>query len=244
VGDAPPDWVREAARNAWGELRLFFATAVSFTRAPRQFVQRWCRGEGHALNPLGYLATSAGFVGAGAAALSAIPGAPSESGGLFAAALQSIGPYAHYFALALLCHAFLRPFGARAPLRGTLAVALYSGGGLAAALSLLLGLANTVMEATGHPGNIERLSQGYWLWWICVGLALLTLLAFAVPFAIAASAIQGVRIVAAAAALVLAMIASGFFFGAVDPPGYYGIHLRLSLRRAQGSWHFGAGLGL
>ena len=101
---------------------------------PRRLIAEWASGTIQALNPLVFT-TSAGIT----AGLGIAAARLTHAGHLSAAdvALRQIDPYLQYFLLGLLCHAFLVLLGARQPWYLTPGVSLFSGGGPAAAASVL-----------------------------------------------------------------------------------------------------------
>ena len=149
-----PDWVRETVRVTRDEIRRFVATAVGFMLRPARFGAAWAAGEGDALNPLGFVATALAITGAVAAVLD-----PGDDGGRLALLVgHAILPYAYYAALGALCHPVLRAFGSTRPLRASVAVGLYAGGG-PGLLLLLVSAACQVLRAHLfglHDGPILR----------------------------------------------------------------------------------------
>jgi hypothetical protein len=182
-----------------------------------------------------------------AALLKALLPRKDEPEGLVSAALDALGPYAHFVALALVCHAVLRARGGAAPLRATVALSLYAAGGPAAALSLPFVVLASWLTATGQASNVD-LRKGSALFWLVIALGLLALVSFAATLALALARLHRVRARWPALGLALALLASAFFFGHLDPPGTYGIHANLALRvqktgphSRKVQWNFGLG---
>jgi hypothetical protein len=227
-----PDWIRDAIRSAWGELKHFFATAFAFTRDPRGFAQRWSRGEEHAMNPLAYSATSLGLVSGLAVLVKAVlPYNDDGPDSLLNTILGSVGPYAHYLGLGIICHLFVRAGRGRGPWRGTVACAIFAAGGPAALASVPFFISVAYVHFITKSLEISLTRTSALHVWVATGLAVVALLAFAVPFALALAGLHGTRARWSGAALAAALIATGTFFGYVDPPGSYGVHLQLALRR-------------
>jgi hypothetical protein len=129
--------VRDAARQARAEIASFLLTARDFTLAPARFADEWANDRRRALNPLGFLATAFAVVGpAQALALHLLHGR-DDGGALLANALGAILPFVYYLALGALQHLVLRLFGSRRTLADSCAMALYAGGGPAAAATLI-----------------------------------------------------------------------------------------------------------
>jgi hypothetical protein len=120
-----PDWVRETVRVTRDEIRRFVATAAGFMLRPARFGAAWMAGESDALNPLGFVATALAVSGVATAVLA--PG--DDDSGLAALVARASLPYLYYAALGALCHPVLRAFGSTRPLRASVAVGLFAGGG-------------------------------------------------------------------------------------------------------------------
>ena len=130
------NWLVDGFRHVWEKLVLFFHTGARMTRHPRQFAVDWARGEFRAFNPLAFMATGGGLT----ATLALFVDRLTHQRSGFSSTdflVHEIDPYLRYFLLGLLCHAFLRPLGARRPWYMTLAVALFAGGGPASAADAL-----------------------------------------------------------------------------------------------------------
>ena len=103
-----PHWPRDAIANALGELRVFFATARAFTFHPVRFATAFTDGRQQAMNPLAFLATSAGLLGGLRLLLQAATGAPDASPSLLGQILEALAPYLHYAALGCVAHLVFR----------------------------------------------------------------------------------------------------------------------------------------
>src|SRR4051812_5122670 len=155
AGDSP-NWIREAAANAAGELRLFFQTARDFTAHPIRFAVAFTEGRQRAMNPLAFLATSAALLGGLRLLLRSLAGGADENLSLVTQALDALAPYLHYAVLGSLAHAVFRLTGARRPLRDSLAMALFAGGGPAALAEVLTALTALAFDLSHPPNAIAR----------------------------------------------------------------------------------------
>ena len=137
VPPAEPAWLADAVRKTKDELRRFVETAWACTRHPAQFASEWASGTRQTLNPVGFLATSAAILGPWRNLFlrwsALLPADASLLGQLY----ESIQPFILYAALGFLCHPVLRLAGSRRRLSSTVAIALYVGGGPAAAAELV-----------------------------------------------------------------------------------------------------------
>jgi hypothetical protein len=225
-----PDWIAEAIRNARAELVLFVRTAVACSLHPGRFAAEWSAGKLHALNPLAFLATSAAALSAARLVLATLFKLPSADEGLLAQIADALGPYAHYAALGLVAHLVFRLSGSRAPLRESLGVALFAGGGPAAMSELLLRIIGAILAS--RAGGTTTLSpDGAWQTTLIV-TASISFSVFSFAFCSGMAAIHRVggamgRTVRVTSAILAAYLSTGLFFGLVDPPGHYGLHFEL-----------------
>lgn len=235
--EAAPDWVHDSYLAALRELRLFAATAAHFILHPQRSAELWGRGALRALNPLGFLATSMMAVGvARAVGLSALGMSTGDS--LAEQLLTSVGPFLHYAALGLICHLVLRALSERRR-RATdsLGITLYAAGGPGAAAELLvwtLVLLGSTFAFAG-PGTLRMIA------WLGLGVALG---AFCNALGGGLGVLHRSKWWHMLLAFAAALVGTGLFFGAVDPPGQYGIHWVLTLFDAQGAFRVRLGLGL
>jgi len=220
-----PPWVRDAARAFAHELHTYVATAIAFTRRPGRFAVSWWRGEAIALNPVGMLATAAAFLGGTRQLAYALLGVDGPDG-LLEAIASSLGPFAHYLLVGLLCHLVFAPLAARkATVLDSVAMALFAGAGPAA----IAEIAAWIVVVAASP-------------WLSpdVTMAIAVSIAFSVfCFALASSlaAIHDARWWHVLLAFAVAFPITGLVFGVLDPPGNYGMHWVLRLGH-------GGGLGL
>jgi hypothetical protein len=231
-----PDWIRDAIHQARAELRLFFATALGFARAPKQFAAEWATGQRRALNPLGFLATAAAVLGGARSLVGRVvhfgDAAPTMAGEI----LDAAGPYVHYAALGVITHLVLRASGSRTPLRAAVAVSLFAGGGPAALCQLALLFALVPL----HYIIAERVSM--------IALSALTTISFTAYSSTFAAGLAGLghgrrwwwRLLG----LLTAYLVTGVLFGLLHPPGSYGLHCVIGLKHvlSGGSFEFGLGL--
>lgn len=239
--DGGPDWVRDGVRQFADELRAFVRTAVVFTLHPLRFGRGWVApagapegrgGDGHALNPLGFLATALAILGGAKTLFNALvsddksPEAPESLAHAIAAALL---PFVYYVLVGLGAHLLLRSLGSRRRWRDSCAMALYAGGGPALMAELLaLTLAWIDFRVTGKIDTRHGLS-GAILTFSILG----AFIVYCITLATSLAGLHGVRAWKSIVALLTALLASALIFGAVHPPGHYGLHpvFVVSLRR-------------
>ena len=154
-----PDWVADAVRAFVRETSLFCRTAIGFSRHPGRFITAWAAGEQHALNPLGFLATSAAILGTARVLALMAMGDQDSPDSLWIQLLDALGPFAHYLAIGLLCHVVLRLLRVPIKRRATdsAAAALYAGGGPAMAAELVSWLCVIVAHAATDDPGVHRL---------------------------------------------------------------------------------------
>ena len=221
----PRDWIGEARRSAASELRHFASTAFQFTRHPVRFTQAWRGGSDEAMNPIGFMGTSAVVVGAVRQIALRVLG-QSQPDSIIAAVASALGPYAHYAVLAIICHLALRLGSRRRPLmRDSVAYALYAGGGAAAAsecLAWVVVLAlSPLLPASATP------------WLVAIGLGV-AFSVFCTVLSTSLSILHEARGWGMVVAFAVAFPLLGLFFGELHPPGQYGMHWVLTLWNAHG----------
>ena len=233
-GPVETRWVEESVRLALREGRLFLATAWAVTVQPARFAAEWAWGDRRALNPLGYFATAAALVTLANSLVMRLLGRPGGSEPLLTQVLDSIGIYLHYVTLGLLCHAFLRWRGSIRTVRGSLAIALYVGGGPATIVHLFnVAMLAYVQRRYGkHEFTLAELTSPALLATAMVIVA--SRLAALVVFIRALTGFHALKTGWATLALVLAMLVTGLVFGLLDPPGQYGLHLVIGALGAHG----------
>ncbi len=223
-------WLGESVRLTLREARSFARGFAGITFRPARFASAWVRGEASAMNPLGYFATSAAIVAVCNKIASALGSRP-RTDGLAVDLLDAIGPYLHYVALGLLCHLLLRARGSRRTIRGSVALALFVGGG-PLALVTIINLGGTVYAHLAF-GKVNFDTDEMMTPAVLV-LAVIVFgsrLAAMFLFARALSGFHGVRTGWALAALVTALLVTGLAFGVLDPPGNYGGHFIIGAER-------------
>jgi hypothetical protein len=216
-------WLADSLRLTLREVRSFAATAAAVTVRPARFARQWVHGQREAMNPLGYFATSAAIVAVYQKVSFAVVGVKSE-GALGTELLNAVGPYLHYVALGLLCHAMLRLRGSRRSMRGSLGLSLYVGGGPGALVTVLnismFVFAQLVYGKANFSGD-ELMTPGLL---VLAFLVFSTRLAFLAIFVRALSGFHEVRTGWTLLAFLLALTSTALGFGLLDPPGYYGGH--------------------
>ena len=219
-GEGPP-WMRDAMALTWSEIARFVETFSALMRAPRRFCADWFSGRRRALNPLGFIATAfavTGFVGF----FMPQPDAAAHRTALNQIA-QAVMPYAYYTAVAIVSHPLVRLFGSRRALGGSIAVALFAGGGpgLVATLSAQLG----GMLRTLLFGNGAALLLKIPLW-AAVSLALLISVPLIVFFVVLTLGIAGVHAISlgrAFTAVSLSLLILAVALGALHQVTRFGI---------------------
>jgi hypothetical protein len=223
-GDKGPDWLHEAAVTIRDEAVRFMVTVLQCTRHPRRFAAAWFAGDSRAPNPIGYVSTALAVTAAATAVTGALVGRNSDDG-LWSSLATATLPYAYYALLGVLCHAVLWLSGTARPLRASLAIALYIGGGPGLLLTLALDLDLLLHHAlTGHvrfePGLADT---PRWAHSILMGLALGTSALFMMALASAFRALHGGSRFRAIAAIVIALVVSGLLLGALHAAFEFGL---------------------
>jgi hypothetical protein len=240
-------WILEATQALWHELRCYCRTAAAIGRHPLRFGRDWGEGQGEMLNPLGFAATTVATVATLFTLRRALPGTVDRGeadGSMVLAVLQACGMYLHLVCLGLLSHGLLAALRRNRAVLGSVALALYAGGVSALTAGVLeLFVAVLRPEIRGvHRAALASTGSGtLWL----LGLPLLA--SFLLFVSLLASSMAGLHrrsIVLTVLAVVLAFVATGFIFGALNPPGNYGVHLQLRLHHGTTGWSILFGLGL
>jgi hypothetical protein len=223
-----PAWIRDAVERAWEELRLYVATAVFFTLRPGRFALEWVEGRRLALNPLAMLATAAGMLGTSTNLLGRLLGGSGGHSTLLRDVIAAVAPFVHYALLGALCHAVLRLFGSQRPLRDSLGLALFAGGGPAVGTVLLTYLVGAALWlANGRPEIVAGI-MGALPRRAAIALSVLALggfIAFFISFLVAMTAVHRVRPWKALLALLAAMAIAALIFGTLDSQAGFGPHL-------------------
>jgi hypothetical protein len=236
VQPLPPEgrWVADAWRSAWGEVRLYGRTALAIVRGPRRFGERWGSGEGRALNPLAFAATTLGIVAALTVLLKALPGwagASGESRSFMEELLNSGGTYLHLAALGVLAHFLIKPFRRQRALLGSIGLALYAGGIACLLTQVLQTLVLMVVPSIRSVHSLEIGQSPPWLSALFFGALTIAFAAFVRLLSASLAGLHRLAQPLAALAVLVAFVATGFVFGHVNPPGDYGLHLIFKLER-------------
>jgi hypothetical protein len=243
VQDEAPDWVSDAIRQFAGELRSFLRTAVDVTIAPVRFAREWGAGQRHALNPLGFLATSFAIAGAANVLFAHLVHENDESTPLLLEVLGALTPYVYYVALGSLQHGVLRLFGSRRHLRDSCAMALYAGGGPATVAHVMLLVSATLLFRATGTFSVKSVHQPFALAMIIGAIFSFGLFLTSLSAAQAGLHLRdGIRSWQVAAANVLALLVTGFLFALLHPPGSFGLHFVCGPGHDATGWHFRWGL--
>jgi hypothetical protein len=226
AGDQETRWLKDSLAATARELRAFAETAAAATVRPARFARGWVEGRQAALNPLAFMATAAALVTV-AATLAARLGPLHGSSTLAGEVLDSLGPYLHYLALGLICHAILRLAGSRRSLAGSVAMSLYVGGGPGTIATLvdlvmflvLVKLFGKVNFSAAELATPAVMAAGAVVWAVRLGMV--------VAFVAAFAGLHQVRVGWAVLGLGVALLLTGVAFGVLAPPGRYGMHLAI-----------------
>jgi hypothetical protein len=209
-----PDWLRHELRAALAVLAGFFRTASAFTRRPRAFAADFAAGAGGAQNPITFLATSGTLVTAVHIITDTVLGNEQRSS-LADEIGKALGPYLYFVALGALIHALLRIRSPR-PLRSSVAIALFAGGGPAAALGMFLLVLGTALKLTVADRTAPGVMAGVppVLTGVVTVVVVAALASYHVIFALGMAGLHGVKRRWAGLALLLAVVALAFIAGA------------------------------
>ncbi len=227
---AGPDWVRETIAVTRSEIRHFAATVNGFCRHPSRFSAAWMAGQTRALNPLGFLATAlaiSGTVG------SLVPG--NDEGGILGNLAAATLPYAYYVLLGVLCHPLLRLAGSTRPLRATVAISLFAGGGpgLLVALGGDLMVCLRVALFGAYKGSVAA-GVPPWAQPPLLLLLFVPMLFLLASLALGLGGLHGLRRGRAAVALLIALLLSAVLLGVLHGRFAFALgtpHLVFTMRR-------------
>lgn len=232
-----PNWIEDGIRLTSRQIIFFFQTAFEFTIHPIRFTEEWVNQERRAINPFGFLATSVAILGPIRSLCLWILGIDQSADSLWIDLLNSLGPFVHYAALGVLCHLTLSIIlGSKRKASDSVALAIYAGGGPAAAAELLVWIILVVIQLVYRDESLTRL-------FLYLGLGIAFSI-FCAAFASSLGVLHRVRWWHIFITYAIAFVSTGLFFGIVDPPGNYGMHWVIKLFNEQGVFSPHLGLGL
>jgi hypothetical protein len=228
-----PNWIKEALAKLREELTLFLRTVASFALRPRAAAAAWRAGSLQLLNPLGFLATSASITVPILHVLDRWAG-EKDVASLGGELAETLAPFVHYIVLGVLAHVVLRLAGSREPLRNSVAVALYAGGGPGAAVNLVVAIAAGLLMKSRGTGNFFDATLPTSVRVMGFASVVAVFVAVFGSFAAGLAGLHRVRVWRSVLALLLAYLAAGLVFGAfkaysVTVPEGIGLHLHLWL---------------
>lgn len=224
--DRSPRWVSDSVAITRGELLQWWKTFRSFLAHPVTFVLEWSEGRGDAMNPLGFLAASAGVLGVvRSVGLTMIGFERAES--LGEQVWESITPFLHYIGLGLLMHIVLFTLcNVKRRWSSTAAITMFAAGsagalGEAVAWLIISGLTLAGFDlALPVVGAFLGVALGLFCNYLGIGIGVL----------------YRAKWWQIALAFVVAFVVSGLFFGHFDPPGEYGVHWFLRVFDSNGNF--------
>jgi hypothetical protein len=213
--DRGPDWLREAVVAVRDESVRFLVTVLQCTRHPRRFAAAWFAGETPALNPIGYVSTALAISTAVRSVTLALLPLSDDGDGFWSNVGAATLPYAYYALLGVLCHVVLRQRKTARPLRASMGIALYVGGGPGLLLSLTWYLDVWLYFALTRmtPGRNGFTGAPGWAQAILGGLVLGASAHFLMTLAGAFRGLHAVSRVRAIVAIVVALAASAVLLG-------------------------------
>jgi hypothetical protein len=237
VSDSP-DWIADGLKQVRDELTLFAKTVWAFTASPAISARGWADGSLRLLNPLGFIATSFGVVGVVMTTLLRLLHMESDATTSLAVdILKWIGPYIYYVALGMVAHGVLRLWSGGGQLRGTLAIALYAGGGPAMVIDVFVRILALLWQIRLKSKLDDSSTFG-------TMVVMASFSAFCFSFSSGLRALnERLRLWHIWCANLLAMLATGIIFGVFHPPGQYGFHLTIGLERTGDVFHVNFGFG-
>jgi hypothetical protein len=208
--------LREAVAVVRDESVRFLVTALQCTRHPRRFAAAWFAGETRALNPVGYVSTALAISTAVRSVTLALLSV-SDDGGFWSNVGAATLPYAYYALLGVMCHVVLRQRKTARPLRASMAIALYIGGGPGLLLSLAVYLDLWLYYAvTGMlPGGQGFMGAPGWAKPILLALVLGAAALFLMALASGFRALHAASRVRAIVAILVALAGSAVLLGAL-----------------------------
>jgi hypothetical protein len=137
MSPADPDWLHDAAHAIVEEIHQFLTTAWQVTIAPRRFAAEWSDGERRALNPLLFVLNGLAALGVWRIIWNRLLGRSTPDRPLWVELSQPVWPLLITLLWTAVAHTIIRALGGRRPLRSSLAMVLFTGGGPLALVSAL-----------------------------------------------------------------------------------------------------------
>jgi hypothetical protein len=224
--DRSPRWASESIEVTRNEITQWWRTFRAFLAHPINFVVEWSEDRSGAMNPLGFLAASAGVLGIiRSLGLAGIGFERAET--LGEQIWESITPFLHYIGLGLLMHVVLFTLcSVKRRWSSTAAVTMFAAGSAGALGEAIAWLIISLLTYAGLDLPLPVVGA-------ILGVALA---AFCNYLGIAVGVLYRATWWQVTLAFVVAFVVSGLFFGHFDPPGEYGVHWFLRLFDANG--HF------
>jgi hypothetical protein len=212
LGDSH-DWIGAAIALALWEARRYFATMSAFCRGPQRFGARWAADDADALNPLGFVATSAAMIGVLAQVLRPLLD-DSGSDSIWLALADWVRPYVLFGLFGLGGHVVLH----RKRARSSIALGLYAGAGpttIAAVLAMMVAgmLRSTLRVPAG--ASLMTASLAAWVRIVAWSVSLLPLVSFWGSFAPALAGLHHVSRRRAVVAVAMTQLALALIAGAL-----------------------------
>ena len=212
--DDSPLWIREAIDATVGEAKQWFETFRECLLHPFRFTNDWIDGRSTAMNPVGFLATSAGVLGViRSFGLLLIGFERAET--LAEQVWESITPFLNYISLGALAHIVLFPLSPfKRKASSTAAITMYAAGSAGALGEAIAWLIISALSLSGIKLPLQ----------VVGGILGIALGAFCYLLGFGLGALHHSKWWHMILAFTLAFVVSGLFYGHFDPPGEYGVH--------------------
>lgn len=166
VAETDPDWIRDAWEQS--QLRAYLLTFREVTLRPGAFASEYVNGRVPPMGPWSFFVTGSAADAILSSAFAHLwPDLAGDS--FFESIVHAVRPYVTYGVLAVLVHLAMRLLGSRRALRSTVAIALYIGGGPAAAFRLIT---NAGYKPIAYSGGMMQFQEHHY--WLAVGLSLVS----------------------------------------------------------------------